>query len=107
MAFGRITLPPQAKRGEPFEVRVAIRHAMETGYRVDDSGRPIPRNTIREIVCRYNSVVVMSARLDSGIAANPFLRFFVTASDPGEVVVTWVDDAGERGEARATLDVAA
>jgi sulfur-oxidizing protein SoxZ len=107
MAFGRITLPQQAKRGEPFEVRVAIRHAMETGYRVDDYGRPIARNTIREIVCRYNGVVVMSARLDSGIAANPFLRFFVTAEDSGEVVVTWVDDDGERGEARAVLDVVA
>ena len=106
MAFGRITLPAQAKRGEPFEVRVAIRHAMETGYRVDDMGKPIPRNTIREIVCRYNGVVVMSARLDSGIAANPYLRFFVTAGGSGDVAVTWVDDAGERGEARAALAVA-
>jgi sulfur-oxidizing protein SoxZ len=107
MAFARVQLPPQAKRGEPFEVRVSIRHAMETGYRVDDAGKAIPRNTIREIVCRYNGVVVLSARTDSGIAANPFLRFFVTAADPGDVVLTWVDDFGERGEARATLQVAA
>ncbi len=106
MAFARIQLPPQARRGEPFEVRVSIRHAMETGYRVDDSGKPIPRNTIREIVCRYNGTVVLQARLDSGIAANPFLRFFVTAADPGEIALSWVDDFGERGEARAALSVA-
>ncbi len=105
MAFARIQLPPQAKRGEPFEIRVSIRHAMETGYRVDDSGRAIPRNVIREIVCRYNGTVVLHASLDSGIAANPFLRFYVTAVDGGEIALAWVDDAGEGGEARATLVV--
>ncbi len=106
MAFARIQLPATAKRGDAVEVRVSIRHAMETGYRVDDLGRAIPRNTIREIVCRYGGVEVLRAHLDSGIAANPYLRFFVTAVDAGDVTLEWIDDAGERGEARARLAVA-
>jgi sulfur-oxidizing protein SoxZ len=87
-------------------VRLSIRHPMETGYRVDDLGRPIARNTLRELVCRCNGVVVMRANLGSGIAANPYLRFFVTATESGELAVEWVDDAGERGDARAALRVA-
>ena len=107
MAFARIQLPPQATRGEPVEVRVSIRHGMETGYRVDDTGKAFPRNTIREIVCRYNDVVVLRASLDSGIAANPYLRFYITAADSGDIAVSWIDDARERGEVRAALRVGA
>jgi len=105
MAFARIQVPAAVRRGEAFEVRLSIRHPMETGYRVDDAGKPIPRNTIREVVCRRNGAVVLRASLGPGIAANPYLRFFVTAIDSGDVVVEWIDDAGERGEARAALSV--
>ena len=41
MAFARIQLPPEAKRGEVCEVRISIRHPMETGYRVDDLGKQV------------------------------------------------------------------
>ena len=49
---------------------------METGYRTDESGKSIPRNVIRTFTCRYNGDVVFSARLSSGIAANPYLALF-------------------------------
>jgi len=107
MAYARVQVPPEVRRGEAFEVRISIRHPMETGYRVDDVGTPIARNVIREFVCRYNNVVVLQARLNSGIAANPYLRFFVTAVDSGELAFEWVDDAGERGDARAAVRVVA
>ena len=47
--------------------------------------------------CRYNGELVFAARLSSGIAANPYLRFFVTARARGELSFEWVDDAGVRG----------
>ncbi len=103
MAFARIVVPPAVARGEAFEVRVSIRHPMETGFRVDDRGNGIPRNTLREVVARYAGVEVLRASLGSGIAANPYLRFFVTAQDSGPLTVEWVDDAGKRGT--ATTDV--
>ena len=71
MPDARISVPPSVARGKPFEVRIIIRHAMETGYRTDESGKSIPRNVIRTFTCRYNGDVVFSARLSSGIAANP------------------------------------
>jgi len=106
MAFARIQVAPGVKRGDAVEVRISIRHPMETGFRVDDSGRTIARNTIKELVCRYGAVEVLRASLGSGIAANPYLRFYVTAVDSGELVFEWVDDAGERGDAKAPIVVA-
>ncbi len=44
MADARISVPARVARGEPFEVRIQIRHPMETGYRTDDMGKSIPRN---------------------------------------------------------------
>jgi sulfur-oxidizing protein SoxZ len=105
MADSRVSVPPEARRGEPFEVRISIRHAMETGYRTDAVGRTIARNVIHTFTCRYNGTAVFAVRMSSGIAANPYLRFFVTARDSGNLEFEWVDDAGERGAAQAMIRV--
>jgi len=106
MADARITVPPKVQRGSPFEVRIIIRHPMETGYRTDETGKSIPRNTIKSFTCRYNGEAVFSAQMSPGIAANPYLRFFVTARDSGELVFEWQDDAGARGSERVAVNVA-
>lgn len=106
MADARIQVPAQIKRGEPFEVKVIIRHAMETGYRLTDDGKQIPRNVIHEVVCRYNGVTVFRAETSSGLSANPLITFFVTAQDSGELVFEWVDDSGTKGSERAPVTVA-
>ena len=105
MADARIQVPREIRRGEPFEVKILIRHAMETGYRLTDDGKPIPRNVIREVTCTYNGALVFRAEPSSGIAANPLLTFFVTARDSGELVFEWVDDSGERASERAAINV--
>ena len=105
MAFARIVLPPAVAKGQPVEVRLSIRHPMETGFRVDDSGHSIPRNTIRELVARYGGVEVLRASLGSGVAANAYLRFFLTAEASGPLVLDWIDDAGEAGSATAEVKV--
>jgi sulfur-oxidizing protein SoxZ len=106
MPDARITVPPSVPRGKPFEVRIIVRHPMETGYRTDESGKSIPRNVIRSLSCRYNGDVVFSAKLSSGIAANPYLKFFVTARESGQLAFEWVDDLGVRGSDTATVTVA-
>ncbi len=105
MADARISIPAKVARGEAFEVRIQIRHPMETGYRTDDAGRSIPRNVIRTFTCRYDGEPVFSAQLSSGIAANPYLRYFVTARASGELTFEWIDDAGVRVAERVTLTV--
>ena len=105
MADSRISVPAQSRKGEVVEVRVSIRHAMETGYRTDTIGKTIPRNVIRRFACRYNGEPVFAVRMSSGIAANPYLRFFVTARESGTLDFEWIDDAGERGAAQAAITV--
>ena len=106
MPDARINVPSAVPRGKPFEVRIIIRHPMETGYRTDESGKSIPRNVIRTFACSYNGEPVFSARLSSGIAANPYLRFFVTARESGSLTFEWTDDSGARGSDSATVTVA-
>ena len=105
MPDARISVPARIPRGKPFEVRILIRHPMETGYRTDEFGKSIPRNVIRTFTCRYNGEPVFSARLSSGIAANPYLRFYVTAGESGELTFEWIDDAGVRGSDRVAVVV--
>ncbi len=101
----RIQIPASARRGEVIEIRLLVQHPMETGYRYDDGGKPIPRNVITRLTCRYNGNEVLRADLTQGIAANPYLQFHAVAEASGEVEISWVDDEGVRGSERRHLDV--
>jgi len=101
----RVQVPQQVKRGELIEVRIAIQHVMETGFRYDDRGRAIPKNVINTLVARYNDTEIFRAELGSGIAANPFLQFYTVAEASGEIEFSWVDDAGEKGTEHAAISV--
>src|SRR5262245_28226123 len=99
----RVQVPREAKRGEVIEIRVAIQHPMETGFRFDDSGRTIPKNVINDLVVRYNGAEIFRARMGSGVAANPYLQFYTVAEASGEIEVSWVDDAGVSGSERTSI----
>jgi sulfur-oxidizing protein SoxZ len=103
----RIQVPKEAKRGELITVRIAIQHPMETGFRFDHSGRPIPKNVVNTLTCRYDGVEVFRAEMGSGISANPYLQFYTRATSSGELAFEWVDDAGERGAEHVAITVTA
>ena len=101
----RIQLPVSPRRGEVIEIRVLIHHPMETGYRFDEMGKPIPRNVIRTLSCRYAGAEVFRADMSQGIAANPYLQFTTVAMESGDVEFSWVDDRGVSGSERQRLNV--
>jgi sulfur-oxidizing protein SoxZ len=101
----RIQVPKEAKRGELIAVRIAIQHPMETGFRFDHSGRPIPKNVVNTLTCSYGGVEIFRAEMGSGISANPYLQFYTRATASGELVFEWVDDAGEHGSERVAITV--
>lgn len=103
----RIRIPERIARGQVVRVGLLIQHPMETGYRTDLNGRKIPRNAIRSLTCTYNGVEVFRATLSPGIAANPFIEFPTRAEASGELVFTWIDDAGQRGSARQAITLTA
>ena len=95
MARVLINLPPRAKRGEIIEIKTLIAHPMETGYRLDSTGAAIPRDIISRFVCSYNGEEIFRAELFPAIAANPFIAFFTTVTESGELVFNWTDDHGQ------------
>ena len=107
MSLARVQIPASARRGDVIEVRIAIQHPMETGFRFDLGGGAIPKNVINQLVCRYNGMEVFRAEMGSGIAANPYLKFHAVADASGEFVFEWVDDSGDRGSERAAISVTA
>jgi sulfur-oxidizing protein SoxZ len=94
MARALVHVPPTAKRGETVEIKTLISHPMETGYRIGVTGAPIPRDIINDFVCTYNGEQVFRATLFPAIAANPYLSFFIVASDSGTLTFSWTDQHG-------------
>jgi sulfur-oxidizing protein SoxZ len=103
--LARVQLPKGARRGEVIEVRIAIQHPMETGFRFDLMGRAVPKNVINNLTVRYNGNEIFRAEMGSGVAANPYLQFHTVAEASGEMVFEWVDDDGNRGRERAAITV--
>ena len=95
LANARVSMPEQAARGQAVEIKALMRHPMETGYRVDDMGRPIDRHIIERFQVLYGDEVVFAIDLTQGVAANPFFAFFVVATESAELRFEWLDDRGQ------------
>jgi sulfur-oxidizing protein SoxZ len=101
----RIQVPASARRGDIVEIRILIQHPMETGYRRDETGNPVSRNTIRSLTCRYAGTEIFSMDMSSGIAANPYLLFTTVAGATGMLEFAWIDDTGRSESAQRQLVV--
>jgi sulfur-oxidizing protein SoxZ len=101
----KVRVPASAKRGQVIEVFALSLHPMESGFRLDNVGKPIPRHIIEAFTCSYNGKEVFRAKLHPAVTANPYFAFHLVASESGELVFAWRDDKGNTGEERATLSV--
>jgi sulfur-oxidizing protein SoxZ len=100
MGPARVRMPRNARRGEIIEIRTLVQHPMESGFRLDNTGRQIPRHIVESFDCVYNGREIFRARLHPAVSTNPFLTFHAVADESGELVFTWKDDQG--GVATAT-----
>ena len=90
----RLRVPSEAKKGDIIQIKTLVAHPMETGYRKDDAGKPIPRKIINKFVCTFNGHEVFGADLEPAIAANPYFQFTVRVEESGTFRFTWIDDDG-------------
>jgi sulfur-oxidizing protein SoxZ len=102
MSKPRIKLPDSAKVGEIIEVRAIIQHPMETGNRKDASGQIVPRNIIHSYTAKFAGQVFFEG---PGISSNPSIVIQLKVPGPGDLELTWVDDAGVTTIERVTLNV--
>jgi len=105
MARALINVPPKAKRGQVIEIKTLISHIMETGFRHDNNGNPIPRDIITELSCTYNGEEIFRANLYPAISANPFLTFSTVATESGTIAFEWTGDNGFHETASAKITV--
>lgn len=106
MSTARIRLPQTVKKGEVFEVKTLITHVMESGQRRDSAGKPIPRKILNKFICSYNGKEVIKMDLAPAIAANPYIAFFLTATESGTLDFAWTDDDGTVFKETAKVTVA-
>ena len=103
----RIKIPSSVKAGELIEVKTLATHVMETGNRKDPAGKIDSARYHSHASPRPSRASeVFSATLGSGIAANPYIAFFLKVPGPGTLELTWLDDHGIKTVERVALDVA-
>lgn len=103
----RVKLPETMKAGDTIEVKTFLRHPMERGHRKDAQGKTIPRNIIHTFTADLDGTRVFDAEFGTGVAANPFLSFYLRVSQPGRLKLTWIDDTGLTVETERQLNVVA
>lgn len=86
------------------EVKVLMKHDMETGLRKDPSGKPIPAHFIQFVNVRHGDKDVLNAQFGIAISKDPFLSFKFKGGTKGDkVVVTWTDNLGEKRSDEAVI----
>ena len=83
-------------KGEITDVRVLMRHDMESGQSKNQEGEVIPAHYIQNVTIRHGQRVVLFAQWGPAVSRNPFLGFKFSGAAPGDSIhVTWVDNKGD------------
>ena len=102
----RVKVPASVKAGEPFLVKVLAAHPMESGQRKDEAtGAPIPRKILNAFRCTLDGEEILRVTLHPAVSANPYLSFYATATQSGELRFEWTDDDGSVTTASARVEV--
>lgn len=91
--------------GDVADIKVLMNHPMETGLRKDPkTGQLVPALFIQEVTATLNGTTVLSAEFGSGVSKNPYMGFKVKGAKAGDkVVVSWVDNTGDKNSAEAEI----
>jgi len=106
MGLARVRMPQNATRGEVIEIRTLVQHPMESGFRLDNTGKEIPRHIVESFDCTYNGREIFRVKLQPAVSTNPFFTFYAVATESGELVFTWKDDQGGVASVTQALTVA-
>ena len=78
------------------DVRILMRHDMESGQRKNSDGETIPAHYIQNVTVRHGQRVVLFAQWGPAVSKNPYLAFKFDGGAPGDSIeVTWVDNKGD------------
>ena len=94
-------------QGDVADVRILMRHPMETGQRKDAKGSIVPVHFIQSVIVAHNGRTVLDAQWSQAVSRDPFLGLRVKGAKVGDkLTVTWVDNHGDKRTDEATVTAA-
>lgn len=81
--------------GGEVDVKVLVKHDMETGQRKDAEGKTIPEHYITDIVAKNNDKVVFSAHFGPSVSKDPYINFKYKGAKGDKLVISWSDTKGD------------
>ena len=94
-------------QGDVADVRILMRHPMETGQRKDAKGEVIAVHFIQNVIVTHNGTTVLDAQWSQAVSRDPFLGLRVKGAKVGDKIsVTWTDNKGDKRTDEATVAVA-
>jgi sulfur-oxidizing protein SoxZ len=91
-------------KGDVTEIRVLMSHPMETGQRKDNAGNTVPAHFIQSITIEVGGKKVIQGQTGTSVSRNPVFAFKVKGPKVGdEVVVSWVDNKGDKRTDKAAV----
>lgn len=90
-------------QGDVADVRILMRHPMETGTRKTSSG-VVPLHFIQSVVVQHNGKTVIDAQWSQAISRDPFLGLRIKGAKAGDKIsVTWTDNKGDKRTDETTV----
>src|ERR1051325_1240585 len=94
-------------QGDVADVRILMRHPMETGQRKDAKGDIVPVHFIQSVIVMHNGTTVVDAQWSQAVSRDPFLGLRVKSAKVGDkITVTWTDTKGDKRTDEATVATA-
>lgn len=91
--------------GEVVRVRAQIVHVMESGFRLDAQGQPIPEDLLTGFTAKLDDALLMEWLPETAISQNPYIEFTFVARASGTLRMVWTDASGVVAEAERALQV--
>ncbi len=91
-----------AESGGVVDVKILMKHDMESGLRKDASGKAVPAWFIKNLNVKAQGKDVLNAEFGTAVSKDPFLNFKYKGAKGDKIVVSWTDSKGETRTDEAT-----
>ncbi len=82
--------------GDVTEVKILMRHDMETGQRKEADGKLVPAHFIQKVEVKWQDKLVFDAMFGTSVSKDPYLAFkFKGAKKGDQIKVSWRDNLGD------------
>ena len=84
-----------AESGGVVDVKILMKHDMESGLRKDASGKTVPAWFIKTLNVKAQGKDVLNAEFGTAVSKDPFLNFKYKGAKGDKIVVSWIDSKGD------------